>query len=123
MPIPLFPPRKEPEKEPEKKYTVVPGDIHSRMNPSETSEKGYSHPGHPIFGGRKSSSPKYRRAHYEEMAELLGTHAKERAAGATTHQDSFLDKLTGDIEDMFARDNPRFQRERFRSAIEKHRNA
>jgi hypothetical protein len=74
---------------------------------------------HPIFhagGGWRNNDKgkripsKYRRAHYQDFASMLGKHKR---AG------SDVSGFQADLEDMFKSDNPDFQHDKFRKAIDK----
>lgn len=64
---------------------------------------------------------KYSRRHYEDFAEILRVHRPnraewiERGAGLPAYHGALgeHDRIGAEIIDLFTRDNPRFDRERF----------
>ena len=57
------------------------------------------------------------RKHYNETVEILNEFAREAGIPGTLHQQEKFDAMVQHFANMFAKDNPRFDRGRFLAAV------
>ena len=59
------------------------------------------------------------RKHYNETVEILNEFAREAGVPGTLHQQEKFDAMVQHFANMFAKDNPRFDRRRFLDAVDR----